>query len=365
MHTESMHTESMHTDLADLATPAGWGTTRRQDAVSLAAGTWLVLGVFADGWAHFNVPALESFFTPWHGALYSGLVATVGWFALLARPGWRAGRPMARALPQGYQQGAAGAGLFGLGGLADLAWHQIFGVEAGIDALLSPTHLMLFAGGLLILTSPLRSRWSAGQRGTADRWVATGSVTLAAALAAFALIYTSAFTSPRAVQTVVELPENNPGHQAAELPVVTGLASYLVTTAVLAVPLLVLLRRRSLPTGGASLITAALAGLSVTVVDFPAAATTGAAGAIIGALLADIAVARAIPTEHRWTMPATAAVVIVAVWSGQLIGLALAAGVGWPVELWAGIILLSAAAAGLLGALAAPPQASFGTRTQA
>ncbi|MCA1706444.1 MAG: hypothetical protein LC808_25545 [Actinobacteria bacterium] len=184
----------------DLAVRAIWRTTRRQDAVTLALGAWLVLGVFADGWAHFTVPNLESFFTPWHGALYSGLAATVGWFVLLALPGWRAGRSLVGALPTGYQQGAAGAGLFGLGGIGDMAWHQVFGVETGIDALLSPTHLLLFAGGLLILTSPLRARWSAERLGPADRWVATGSATLATALAGFAVIYTSAFAAPRPVE---------------------------------------------------------------------------------------------------------------------------------------------------------------------
>ena|SRR5919109_193336 len=45
----------------------------------------------------------------------------------------------------------------GHGGIADLAWHEVFGVEVALDALVSPSHVPLAAGGLLILTSPLRA----------------------------------------------------------------------------------------------------------------------------------------------------------------------------------------------------------------
>lgn len=61
-------------------------TTARQDLVTTATGLWLVLGLFTDGWAHVNLPGLESFFTPWHAVLYSGFGATAAWIALL---GWR------------------------------------------------------------------------------------------------------------------------------------------------------------------------------------------------------------------------------------------------------------------------------------
>ena len=81
----------------DLATPAALRTTPRQDAITLALGAWLVLGVFADGWAHFSVPSLESFFTPWHGALYSGLAVTIGWsHCSRCRGGARVGHSSAR-----------------------------------------------------------------------------------------------------------------------------------------------------------------------------------------------------------------------------------------------------------------------------
>lgn len=130
-----------------------------QDAVTALLGAWLIGALFADGWAHLHAPELESFFTAWHLGLYSAFAALTGWFAWLGRS-LRAGR---FELPIGYSLGALGAAVFAVGGVADLAWHQAFGIEAGIDALVSPSHLILFAGGMLILTCPLRSAWARGE----------------------------------------------------------------------------------------------------------------------------------------------------------------------------------------------------------
>src|SRR5688500_828822 len=41
------------------------------------AHTWILVGLFLDGWFHIHRPDGESFFTPWHGVLYSGVAATV------------------------------------------------------------------------------------------------------------------------------------------------------------------------------------------------------------------------------------------------------------------------------------------------
>ena len=64
--------------------------TLAQDAVTALIGLWLIGGLFSDGWAHHNVPELEGFFTPWHGALYFGLLRwrLVAW---LGRAGGCAG----------------------------------------------------------------------------------------------------------------------------------------------------------------------------------------------------------------------------------------------------------------------------------
>ena len=335
-------------DLADVR------TTRSEDLGAALTGTWIVLALFADGWAHQNVPELEGFFTPWHLALYSGLAAAVAWIALLARR--RPGRGLA-SVPPDYRPAAVGAAVFAAGGLADMAWHLSLGVEVGIDALLSPPHLVLAAGGLLILSAPLRARWSAGDFGSP---IALLALALPTALAGFFLLYVSEFAAASPTVPYVRLPEGAPGHEEGELPALAGLGAFLVTTGLFLVPLLLLWRRRAFPRAAVTVVVSVLAVLSAVVVGGGRPALAGAAGAVVGALAADAVLRRVVaasapPKRLAVAAGATAALV----WSGHLAGLALlGGGVVWPAELWSGIVVLSAAVAATLGHLAGEPTAA-------
>src|SRR3546814_2102438 len=71
--------------------------------VAVAFGIWMVVGLFLDGWAHDNNKP-ESFFTPWHGVLYSGFAAATLAAVLVAarsrtsdRP-WQIGRASCREI---------------------------------------------------------------------------------------------------------------------------------------------------------------------------------------------------------------------------------------------------------------------------
>ena len=251
---------------------SGTGTTRPDvgrgaQMVMVLLGAWVMVGLMVDGWAHANRPQLETFFTPWHAVFYSGLVATTGWLVWLTR--WR--RPPGHAgwaaLPRGYELGAVGLLVFAAGGLADLGWHLAFGTEQDLEALLSPTHLLLFAGLLLLLTSPLRAAWSTPDTAAADDAVgsprlttllpAVLSVALVTALCAFMLLYLSVFEGVEPLQErppgVVRAPRL-PTSAAHDLSIRVGIGSILVTTVVLVAPLLVLLRRWPLPFGSAALL---------------------------------------------------------------------------------------------------------------
>jgi hypothetical protein len=73
-----------------------------------------------------------------------------------------------------------------------MLWHLAFGIEAGLDALVSPTHLLLLTGGTLLLTSPLRAAAATDR----DRWPAVVSMAAATSLAGFFLSYVSVFGRP-------------------------------------------------------------------------------------------------------------------------------------------------------------------------
>ena len=110
---------------------ARWG----DDLAAALLATWVVGGLFLDGWAHVNQPGLETFFSPWHGVFYAGfLVSTVVLARLIARF-QRGGRLDPALIPAGYGLGLVGVALFVAGGVADGVWHTLVGVEVSVAAL--------------------------------------------------------------------------------------------------------------------------------------------------------------------------------------------------------------------------------------
>src|SRR5687768_5865966 len=146
--------------------------------------TWFVVGLYLDGWAHiYELP--ETFFTPWHAMIYSGILGATLVLVGTGFSAWRHGAPWRQALPVGYRLSLLGTGLFLITGVADLIWHLIFGIEADLEALYSPPHLLLAAAGALIASGPLRAAWYQRQTSPATRWRAVLSLTLLLAIFSF------------------------------------------------------------------------------------------------------------------------------------------------------------------------------------
>ena len=330
-------------------------TTPREDAIAVIFGACLIAGAMADGWAHVNiVDTLEGFFTPWHGLLYAGFTASAAWIFWLAyqrrdaspiwwRDGW----------PAGYRLGALGVLLFLVGGLADMMWHELLGVEVGLEATFSPSHIVLGVGAVLIVTSPLRSWWASGGDG---RRAASGlaSLALGPMAATILLIHSSAFETRAPVTRYVEDTGQASGLDAPErLYAITGVGSYVVTTLLVLIP--VLLAYRSTRTAGAT--TAVVAGVALfnmVVYEFPTPQVLGALLALVGAAVADATLLRLVRAD-RWRLPVIGALAPALVWSGHLLGLHLAEGLRWPPEMWTGVPVLTALLGALLGVLAARP----------
>ena len=53
--------------------PAG---SHRFDWAMAGLSTWLIAGLYLDGWAHSHGKVDDVFFTPWHAFLYSGVLFT-------------------------------------------------------------------------------------------------------------------------------------------------------------------------------------------------------------------------------------------------------------------------------------------------
>lgn len=137
--------------------------TSREQVLGVFFGWWMIVGLFLDGWAHDNNRP-ESFFTPWHAILYSGFAGAAAgavWVVIARR---HPGRSLRDTLPEGHGLTLAGLCVFAAAALGDLVWHETLGIEVGIEALLSPTHLALLGSGIVALSAPLRTAWAHSPR---------------------------------------------------------------------------------------------------------------------------------------------------------------------------------------------------------
>ncbi|MDE2480971.1 MAG: hypothetical protein KGN02_02130 [bacterium] len=117
----------------------------RLDLLVGAASLWISWAFFIDAWSHENLP-YETFFTWAHGLIYGGMVVLVAVLAI-----------MRKEIPAAYRVPLIGVPIFLLGGMLDLGWHSLFGIEEGVDIILSPTHETIGLGLMLVSSAPLFS----------------------------------------------------------------------------------------------------------------------------------------------------------------------------------------------------------------
>ncbi|MDQ0617284.1 hypothetical protein [Arthrobacter globiformis] len=349
-----------------LETARNTGTDSRRDLVTELLGLWLLLAIFLDGWAHINLPSLETFFTPWHAALYSGMLATAVWTAVVIWRNRTPGQPLLQAAPPGYRGTAVGVVLFGLAGGLDLLWHELLGIEVSLDALVSPTHLLLGFSLFLILGTAVRSARAAGHPGDLT-WTpaAMFAVVLMTGLGAFFLVYASIFVRPGPTAVFTPLPVGTPGRIQAEMPVIISLMSYLLTTALIIAPFLFTLSAARRPARGiVTLLVVAAAWLPVVMIGLRPYSIAGAAGATVAAVVVDLLLTRVPDVWLGSRLPAVTAGIAALLWTGQLVAFAVTDAIRWPVSLWLGAVVLSAAVAAGLALLSSWGPRSPGRRSE-
>jgi hypothetical protein len=237
----------------------------RTNLITWLLSAWFTIGLFLDAWAHNNVPELETFFTPWHAVYYTGFLATAGWLLWTCRATVRTRRWDLATIPVGYAPSLVALGGFALAAIGDLTWHEVFGIEQSIDILFSPTHLILGASMLVIVTTPLRSAWAdrgvPREPGLVRLLPALGALSLATTIVLLFLQYANAYTYS-GVDIVVAL-SGLDERRTSDL--VSAIA---VTNLVLLVPLLVAQRWWTLPLGAATILCLAVATLAGAVTGF-------------------------------------------------------------------------------------------------
>lgn len=127
------------------------------DWVMAVLAALLMAGVIQDGWAHQHGLVDQSFFTPWHAIMYSCMAINGVVLGAIGLRNLRRGYSFRRGLPYGYWTSLLGVIVFATGGLFDLFWHTLYGIETDITGLISISHLWLAMGGALVFVGPLRS----------------------------------------------------------------------------------------------------------------------------------------------------------------------------------------------------------------
>lgn len=338
--------------------PAKTARTPRQasvrfDAIMTALSTWFMLGLMLDAWAHSNLEGLESFFTPWHAVFYSGFTAVTFWVGYAVFWNVRSGHSIVESIPVGYRATAIAIPAFAVFGTGDMLWHIVFGVETDLNILFSPTHLGLAASMLFILTSPVRAAWARTDLGrhTSLRqlWPALLSTGLATALILLFVSYGDALRYG-ALDVFFSL-STNEDHLASRLA-----ARVLITTTVLLLPVLLVIKRWQLPPGAAL-----LCGLPA--IGITAAQTAGSNPEVLGAAILAFVAADVLlqvwkpSTDRRFAYYGFAGTTALLLWVLYIATALLTEGAPDIIEMWTGLPIVATMWALLLAFVVAPTPA--------
>ncbi|ETX01683.1 MAG: hypothetical protein ETSY1_06585 [Candidatus Entotheonella factor] len=350
--------------IPDLTTPNATALSRESaafDWTMIFLSLWLLGGAYVDGWAHNHAKVDDTFFTPWHALFYSGYLAVACYLVgqsirrIIRGAHWR------RALPPGYGWSLAGAVIFWFGGVGDLIWHTLFGIEDGVEALFSPTHLTLAVAVWLIVGGPFRAAW---QR--AHDPAASAATQLPMLLSATFMLSTITF-----IIQIAHPVSNNwmggdmPGFRPW-LYEEMGVMTFLWDTALLISFMLVLIRRGHLPPGAFTMlltINAIGMGFLFTNQPFPmeflyARIATG--------IIADLLYIWLRPSVQRLrALRSFACVVPVVATAVYVLAVTLTTGLWWSIHLWTGAMVLTGGVGLLCSYLLVLPPGSLDTAPEA
>lgn len=321
----------------------------RGHLITVLLSAWLIAGLFLDAWAH-GQNLTETFFTPWHALLYSGYLAVAIWMVRPVARSVRAGQPPFAAVPAGYAPGVVGVLMFAVGGVFDGLWHMLYGIENGIEALLSPPHFFLILGLVLIVSSPFRAAWAVTNPESDAPSLGAflpALLSLALALSVIMLIFYPlwGFGSSHYMNLgTLEWIKREFVPTAKGLPLVyeatqqRGISNILITNVLLLAPVLMILRRWRPPFGSVTILFTFSTVLMATMTGFVFLSLLLVP--LIAGVFADSLIRTLAPSPVRIReFRLFAAVVPVVVWSLYFLSVHFEWGVIWPPALWAGVIL--------------------------
>ena len=319
------------------------------DWTMIVLGSVFLGGLYLDGWAHNNGRVDQSFFTPWHAFFYSGFALVVVLLLATMAVNMRRGANWQRSLPAGYSLALLGVMIFATGGIGDLIWHELFGIEENVDALFSPSHLALGLGLGLIVTGPLRAAWA--RPGGRLTWATGGPMLLSLTALICTLTFLTMYSYPLTSSTAgINHDYNSDAGQ------IGGAVGTFLTAGLLIGPVLLVLRRWQLPLGSLILIWG-LNTIAMQLLNSRHDYAWWQAGTMLVAVVVSEGVYRLLRPSSTRTVAlhgfAFAAPVLLL--GSYFIAMLFTEGTSWSIHLWTGTVIEAGLVGWLLSYLVAPP----------
>ena len=128
-----------------------------------------------------------------------------------------------------------------------MLWHEIFGFEESIEALISPSHLFLALTGLLIMTGPIRALW---RRESDGAWASLGPAILCFICITSVFTFFNAYAPIGGDMIIL----TGPRPESHSLQDIAGIVAFVIQSNILLGAVLFMTRRWQLPFGAITLL---------------------------------------------------------------------------------------------------------------
>ncbi|HLQ30028.1 MAG TPA: hypothetical protein VK140_12425 [Ktedonobacteraceae bacterium] len=327
----------------------------RFDWIMLIPCFWLLGGGYLDAWAHNHV-RLETFFTPWHAVLYSGLLAVLTFHVGALIRNHSKGYAWRDSIPDGYWLSLLGITGFVFGGIGDMIWHMLFGIELNIDGALSPTHLVLALCIGLIVAGPFRAAWKRSNGNTKPGFVQLLPMIISLAFTLSAITLISQMAHPFVFLWPSTASQQDPlSYQALAVISIVFQSIILMAFVLLAV------RRWTLPFGTFTLVLT----LNITLLSFMRDHYLLILVAAVAGFVTDVLVWRLKPSTARPdALRLFAFLVPTVLYLLYFLTLIFTTGIFWTIHLWLGSTVVAGIAGWLLSYILVPPQIPAGEQIE-
>ncbi len=325
------------------------GGLRFDYPMSIFIFLWMC-GLYLDGWAHTHGKVDKTFFTPWHGILYSAYAITAVYLFSAVVRNQRRGGSWRRAVPTGYGLSVLGVVTFAVGAPADLLWHTLFGFEVGIETLLSPSHLTLALGGVLTMTGPLRATLRRSIPASQQGWKTLLPVVLSLSATLMVFVFFSQFGNTFShLSTIVNSATFAQPTRTMESSGATGM---LLQAGLLMGFILFAIQRWRLPMGSLTVLFAVYVILLSVLNDHYQLIL----GVVVAGIIADVLRGVLQPGTSRAALRMFAFVVPLVLYLCFFLTLALTSTIAWTMYLWLGSCVMAGVVGLMLSFLLVPPQ---------